>query len=212
MHRLYAADDIVEIELKQDQMSKVTLPPDPWQNVMTLHGLPADEVISGLQKCLRRGLGEKALLLGYEMYVTSAELEEMLWSRLLVICVEDVGYGNKDLIVTIDALHRTHARYPRPTGDRFLFSAHAIRLIADSPKDRTSDDMVNFARLENQVRGNAPEVPDFAIDMHTRRGWEMGRGYEHFMTEASRIENGAAGVDTSYRDRIMAAIAAGELS
>lgn len=69
-------------------MSKVTLPLDPWQNVTTLLGLPADEVISGLQKCLRRGLGENALLIGYEMYVTSAELEEMLWSRLLVICVD----------------------------------------------------------------------------------------------------------------------------
>ena len=192
--------------------TKVTLPPDPWQNVKTLHGLPADEVISGLQKSLRRGLAETALLIAYEMYMTSAEMEEMLWSRLIVIAVEDVGYGNKDLIVPIDALYRNHSRYPRPIGDRFLFAAHAIRLIADSPKDRTTDDMVNFAKLENQVRGKGPEVPDFAIDMHTKRGWEMGRGYEHFMTEASRVENKISDVDTSYRDRIMAAIAAGELT
>jgi replication-associated recombination protein RarA len=193
-------------------MSKVTLPPDPWQNVKTLHGIPADEVISGLQKCLRRGLAETALLIAYEMYMTSPELEEMLWSRLSVICVEDVGGGNVMLPVLVDTLYRTHTRYPRPIGDRFLFAAHAIRMIADSPKDRTTDDMVNYARLENQVRGNPPEVPDFAIDMHTKRGWEMGRGYEHFMNEASRVENLINDRDTSYRDRIMAAIAAGELS
>jgi replication-associated recombination protein RarA len=193
-------------------MPKVTLPPDPWQKIRTLHDIPADEVISGLQKCLRRGLKEKALLIGYEMYMTSAELEEMLWSRLSVISVEDVGGGNPMLPVIVDTLYRTHQRYPRPVGDRFLFAAHAIRLIADSPKDRTTDDMVNYARLENQVRDHAPEIPDFAIDMHTRRGWEMGRGYEHFMTEASRIENVIEDRDTSYRDRIMAAIAAGELS
>jgi len=192
-------------------MPKVTLPPDPWQNVRTLHDLCADEVISGLQKCLRRGLKEKALLIAYEMFVTSAELEEMLWSRLSVIAVEDVGGGNFMLPVIIDTLYRTHQRYPRPAGDRFLFAAHAVRLIAESPKDRTTDDMVNFARLENQVRGHAPEIPDFAIDMHTRRGAEMGRGYEHFMTEASRVENVIPDRDTSYRDRIMAAIAAGEL-
>jgi replication-associated recombination protein RarA len=193
-------------------MSKVSLPPDPWQNVKTQHGLPADEVISGLQKCLRRGLAEKALLIGYEMYVTSAEMEEMLWSRLCVIAVEDVGAGNLSLPVLVDTLYRTHSRYPRPIGDRFLFAAHAIRLIAESPKDRTTDDMVNFARLENVVRGKAPEVPDFAIDMHTKRGWEMGRGYEHFMEHASKVENMIEGRDTSYRDAIMAAIAAGELS
>jgi len=193
-------------------MSKVTLPPDPWQNVKTQHGIPADEVISGLQKCLRRGMAETALLLAYEMYVTSPEMEEMLWSRLCVIAVEDVGAGNLNLPVLVDTLYRTHQRYPRPIGDRFLFAAHAIRLIAESPKDRTTDDMVNFARLENVVRNKAPEVPDFAIDMHTKRGWEMGRGYEHFMTEASRVENRIETGDTSYRDRIMAAIASGELS
>jgi replication-associated recombination protein RarA len=191
---------------------KVSLPPDPWQKVSTYHGVPADEVISGLQKCLRRGLKEKALLIAYEMYISSAELEEMLWSRLSVIAVEDVGGGNIMLPVLIDTLYRTHSRYPRPLGDRFLFAAHALRLVADSPKDRTSDDMVNFAKLELSVRDKPPEVPDFAIDMHTRRGWEMGRGYEHFMTEASRVENVIADRDTSYRDRIMAAIEAGELS
>lgn len=193
-------------------MAKVTLPPDPWQNIRTLHDLPADEVISGLQKCLRRGLGEEALLIGYEMYMTSEEMEEKLWSRLCVIAVEDVGVGNPMLPVIVDALFRTHTRYPRPVGDRFLFAAHAIRLIAESPKDRTTDDMVNFARLENQVRDHAPEVPDFAIDMHTRRGAEMGRGYEHFMKEASRVENAIPAGDRSYRERILAAIKAGELS
>ncbi|MCD7060710.1 AAA family ATPase [Pelagibacterium xiamenense] len=190
---------------------KVTLPPDPWQKVRTLHDVPADEVISGLQKSLRRGMAETALLLGYEMFISSAELEEMLWARLCVIAVEDVGVGNTMLPVLVDTLYRTHARYPRPVGDRFLFAAHAIRLIADSPKDRTSDDMVNFAKLELSVRDKAPEVPDFAIDMHTKRGWEMGRGYEHFMKEASRVENKITDVDTSYRERLMEAIAAGEL-
>jgi hypothetical protein len=112
----------------------------------------------------------------------------------------------------VETLFQQHLRYPRPAGDRFLFAAHAVRLIAQSPKDRTSDDMVNWARLEVAVRDHAPEVPDFAIDMHTRRGWEMGRGYEHFMSEASRVENEIPNRDTTWRDRILAAIAAGELT
>ena len=193
-------------------MAKVTLPPDPWQNVLTLHGLPADELISGLQKCLRRGLAEKALLIAYEMFATSAEFEDHLWSRLSVISVEDVGRGNIMMPVIVESLYRMHERISRPSGDRFLFAAHAIRLIAESPKDRTSDDMVNFAKLENQTRDKAPEIPDFAIDMHTKRGWDLGRGYEHFMKEASHIENPVKDRDSSYRDRIMAALESGELS
>lgn len=191
---------------------KVTLPPDPWQKVRTIHDVPADEVISGLQKSLRRGLKETALLLAYEMFLTSPEMEEMLWSRLCVIAVEDVGLGAPDLPVLVETLYRQHKRYARPLGDRFLFAAHAIRLIADAPKDRTTDDMTNFAKLELNVRDKAPEVPDFAIDMHTRRGWEMGRGYEHFMTEASRVENEIPDRDLSFRKRIIDAIEAGELS
>jgi replication-associated recombination protein RarA len=146
------------------------------------------------------------------MFLTSAELEAMLWSRLVVIAVEDVGLGNPSLPVIVETLFQQHGRYPRPAGDRFLFAAHAVRLIAQSPKDRTSDDLVNWARLEVQVRGRVPEVPDFAIDMHTRRGWEMGRGYEHFLAEASRVENEVPDRDSTWRDRILAAIAAGELA
>ena len=30
-------------------------------------------------------------------------------------------------------------------------------------------------------------MPDYALDMHTRRGREMGRDVYHFLTEASRV-------------------------
>lgn len=195
-----------------DETARVTLPKDPWQDVKTYHGVPADEVISGLQKCLRRGLAETALLIAYEMFLSSPELEQKLWDRLMVISVEDVGFGNPMAPILVDTLYRHHSRFPRPAGDRFLFAAHAIRVLATSAKDRTTDDMVNWAKLEIERRDKAPPVPDFAIDMHTRRGWEMGRGYEHFMTEASRVANVSDEVDPTYRDRILAAIAAGELS
>jgi MgsA AAA+ ATPase C terminal len=129
-----------------------------------------------------------------------------------VISVEDVGKGNIMMPVIVESLYRMHQRISRPSGDRFLFAAHAIRLIAESPKDRTSDDTVNFAKLESQTRDKAPEIPDFAIDMHTKRGWDLGHGYEHFMKEASHIENPVKDRDNSYRDRIIAAIESGELS
>src|SRR5215212_10332773 len=101
-------------------MAPVNHSADPWTRVRTLHDLPADEVISSLQKEIRRGHTENAALLAYEMILTSPELEEKLWARLQVISVEDVGLGNVNAPVLIDTLYRMHQRIERPQGDRYM--------------------------------------------------------------------------------------------
>jgi replication-associated recombination protein RarA len=186
-------------------------PDDPWTRVTTIHGFGADEIVSAFQKSIRRGLLENALLLAYEMFSTSAEFEEHLWARLSVISVEDVGSGSFMEPVIIESLYRMHKRFARGAGDRFLFAAHAVRLLATSPKDRTSDELVNWARLIVDIRGGRPEIPEVAYDMHTKRGQEMGRGLEHFMKEGALVANERPGRDTTYRERLLAAIEAGEL-
>lgn len=192
-------------------MIDVRQPPDPWQRTTTEHGLPADEVISALQKCIRRGLTDNALLLGWEMYLTSPEMEEMLWSRLGVISVEDVGLGNPTAPVLIETLFQMHKRYPRPQHDRFLFAAHAIRVMSNGTKDRTTDDMVNWAKNAVTLGEALPEIPDFALDMHTLRGQEMGRDYRWFVDEASKVHPEISGKDERYRQWIIAALDTGKL-
>jgi replication-associated recombination protein RarA len=191
---------------------KVTLPPDPWQQEKTWHGLAADEVISALQKSIRRALVDNALLLGWEMYRTSAALEDVLWSRLCVISVEDVGLGNPQAPVLVETLNRMHERYERPSHDRFLFAAHAIRVLATAPKDRTTDDMVNWVRHGVTLGERLPEIPEVARDMHTRAGQEMGRDYRHFVEEASKVTPASEAADRRYRDWIVAALDAGKIS
>lgn len=193
-------------------MIKVQQPADPWQRTTTEHGFSADEVISALQKSLRRGLLDNALLLGWEMYLTSPELEDKLWSRLCVIAVEDIGLGNPQAPVLVETLYQQHLRYDRPTGDRFLFAAHAIRVLATSVKDRTSDDMVNWAKNSVALGERLPEIPDVALDMHTGRGQAMGRDYRFFMEEASRVIPEINDKDQRYRDWIMAALDEGKLT
>src|SRR5262249_36258759 len=63
----------------QRQEPHLVDPLDPWTLVETAHGFRADELISTFQKSIRRGLVENAALVAYELYVTSAELEEHLW-------------------------------------------------------------------------------------------------------------------------------------
>jgi len=184
---------------------------DPWTQVRTLNDLPADEVISALQKEIRRGHTENAVLLACEMILTGPELEEFLWFRLQVISVEDIGSGNMSAPVLINTLYQMHERIPRPHGDRYLMAIHAVRMLCVSEKERSSDDLKNWA-LHAVETGQAPEIPDYALDMHTRRGQEMGRDLLHFLTEASKVSPEMPGRDRSYLDRLieMAKISSGD--
>jgi replication-associated recombination protein RarA len=176
---------------------------DPWVGVETTHGFAADELTSALQKAIRRGELENALTVAYEMYSFSAALEEHLWRRLEVISVEDVGFGRIDAPVVVETLYRMHLRVPRPRGDRFLFAAHAVRLLATSVKDRTSDELANWAALSVERGERLPEVPDVALDMHTRRGRELGRGLSHFLREGALVANELPGRELTYREWLL---------
>ena len=62
---------------------------DPWARTRTRNGLAADEVISALQKSIRKGKERAACEFAYEMYISSPQMEEKLWRRLQAISVED---------------------------------------------------------------------------------------------------------------------------
>ncbi len=176
---------------------------DPWVSVRTRHDFPADEVISALQKEIRRGQAENAALLAYEMITTSPELEEKLWKRLMVISVEDVGFGDRDAAGLVYTLYRMKQALGAGAPEGWLFAVHAVRTLCAAPKDRSSDEMAMW--IKRQVEGGdlLPVIPDYAIDMHTARGQRMGRDLRHFLEEGARLEPELPGRDTTYRDRIM---------
>jgi replication-associated recombination protein RarA len=178
---------------------------DPWDKVRTRHDLPADEVISALQKEIRRGNVENAALLAYEMLATSAELEAKLWSRLQVIAVEDVGPGDWQAPILINALYQMAQRFDREgyPPDRGLFAIHAVRYLATCSKDRSSDEMYSWIRHAVEEEGTLPVIPEYAVDMHTARGQAMGRGIKHFYEEGARIDPELEGRETKYRQILL---------
>ena len=175
---------------------------DPWASVTTAGGLPADEVISTLQKSIRRGDIRNALLCAVEMSATSHDLDRYLWDRLHVIAVEDIGFGSPAAIATIVALDAARSRYEPGSHDRLLFTAHAVRLLAGSDKDRSNDELVSVLRLDIAA-GAVPEIPDHAVDMHTGRGREMGRDLAHFLMEGARVVPELTGRDRRWRAQLL---------
>jgi replication-associated recombination protein RarA len=176
---------------------------DPWVDVQTYHGLPADQVISALQKEVRRGHTENAVLLAYEMCLTSPAMEDYLWQRLMVISVEDVGFGEPSAPILLNALHQMVRKFDRSAGERKLFAVHAVRYLCQCQKDRSSDEMINWVKYA-VARGEArPSIPQYALDMHTALGQAKGRGLRHFFEEGARLHPELPNRDLTYRQRVM---------
>jgi hypothetical protein len=84
--------------------------------------------------------------------------------------------------------------------------------MAGGPKDRTTDEMASWAKQSVRLGERLPEIPDAALDMHTRRGQEMGRDYRWFVEEASRVIPEIPDKDQTYRRWIVEALDKGRLS
>lgn len=186
-------------------------PDDPWGAVKTVHGLAADEVRSTVQKCVRRGDVEGAVLNAYELFETGEAAEELLWRRMEIMAAEDVGLGRPDAPAVIEALNNQRQRVPRG-GERWIFAVHALRLLVTAPKDRTSAELAHWAELSVSRGERMPEVLDVAVDMHTRRGRAMGRGVEHFYEEGNVVTGEIAGRDTRWLDYLRRRAAGGSPS
>lgn len=175
---------------------------DPWAYTKTKHGLPADQVISALQKCIRRGDEQTAMRMAYELYVTSQAHEEKMWNRLLVIPIEDIGFGDPNAAVIVKTCNDLRKEFPYGDGDRPIFFLFAIRYLCKCKKERSTDHIKNLIMKEN-AKGVVPEVPEWTIDMHTNKGrFELGRDVFYFLDEASKVEPVWEEYDDSYRQEL----------
>ena len=156
--------------------------------VTTVNGHLLAEVVSALQKAIRRCQVDDALYWAVDMYLTG--YDEYCWKRLKVIASEDVGPAEPHLPATLAALYQTYTELKKkkdPHDPQKLPFVHAVILVASARKSRVVDHALihhfcNHARLKR-------EIPDCALDKHTLRGKQMGRGFDHFFAEGGRLEN-----------------------
>ncbi len=156
----------------------------------TKHGYDHYELLSALQKSIRRGLE-------YEAVHFAVELEEfnptMLWNRLRLIACEDIGPANPLMPILIDVLQKNYLTEKSKLGESAykLYLVNAVVCLCFSQKSRISDDLLNVVYTEREKEGKYPAIPEYALDKHTARGKAMGKGIEDFFGEGNKLENEA---------------------
>src|SRR6202021_2941605 len=147
-------------------MSKNYQSGDVWSRTVTANGFAVDELRSVLQKSIRRGLVEEAALAAYELFSNGLETEEVLWRRLEIIATEDVGLGLVSAPAIVEALY-TQASRMADRGDRWIYCAHAVRLLASAPKDNMSMELAGWTRAVVERGGRKAGVGVYWGGVHT---------------------------------------------
>ncbi len=155
----------------------------------TRGGLNALTCISALQKAIRRGLQREAMEFAVELMHTSRAFHAMVCNRLEVICHEDLDTVAAPHVVPFvsSAVAQSRERYSKSIGEARLMIGNAIRMMARAPKSRAGCHFAAAIGLRSSLEDFAPEIPDYALDMHTMTGKAMGRGLDHFRTEGAKL-------------------------
>ena len=162
---------------------------------LTPKGYHLDEVISALQKEIRRGKEYEAVYWAVELESFNAKA---LWNRLRVIASEDVGIAEPHAPLIVNALESAYwDSKEKKKNESKLFFVNAVIVLTRAPKCRISDDLT-ITMHSNIQRGERLEMPDYALDMHTFRGRKMGRGMKHFVEEGAKIVSEKA--DNPYKE------------
>ena len=153
--------------------------------LFTKKGYDFFEVSSAFQKSVRRNMEEEACYWATELY--NSGYDKYLWKRILIITSEDVGIAEPFMPATIKALHDTYFHLKAEKGgDQIrLMLFHAIILLCRAKKSRICDWSKNYFHHKHDTHNL--EIPDIALDVHTRRGKAKGRGIQYYHDEGSQV-------------------------
>jgi replication-associated recombination protein RarA len=161
--------------------------PVPFSELKTPGAFKCGEVASAMQKAIRRGDERGALFWASELDL--AGYANYVWKRLRIIASEDVGLAGTEAVIATRVLFDNwrEAKKAKNVDAMPLFLVHAVLVLARAAK---SGICVHawMAFYEGDREAMGMQIPDFALDMHTRRGRRMGRGKQHFLEEAGRLE------------------------
>lgn len=157
---------------------------------LTTHGgYRLDEVVSSLQKEIRRGNELMASYWAFEL--NESGFWRYCFRRLMVIAGEDVGLANPEAMILVSSTYSSlllqNAKQKIQQVDNNILGL-VVSYLVRSAKSRHVDYLGGII-LKRKERGWKPEIPKYAQDMHTARGKALGKDDNEFFSEGSRIKN-----------------------
>lgn len=157
----------------------------------TTRGYRLGDVVSALQKAIRRGDERLSGYFAMEMFESNYEM--YAWRRLLTISAEDChGCITAEVKALFDCA--VLVKKTRKTPER-IFLAKAAVLLAQAKKCRDADHMsclmydrrlpadTVIEQALDEARANREDIPDYAHDVHTRVGRARGKTKRDFFLD-----------------------------
>ena len=135
----------------------------------TKNGYRLDEVVSALQKSIRRGQEERALYWSYE--IIHGGYIGYFWRRISVIVTEDIGLANPEAAILVNALAQLNERVNRNSYIETFHPTMAVLYLCRSSKSREIDYGNDWIDRKRELGWREEiEIPD--LDEHNERGRE----------------------------------------
>ncbi len=144
------------------------------------NGYQMDEVVSALQKSIRRGLEFEAGFWALELI--DSGYWRYLMDRLQTIAAEDIGLANPMAVVLVSAVRQgieVKVGEAEKRGKPWVNIPReqiglVILYLCRSAKSRMADDFICYVASKRK-EGKRLEIPDYALDEHTKSGREKIR-------------------------------------
>ena len=139
-------------------------------------GIPYDQVVSGLQKMIRRGKEKEAMILGLTLFNEGYNVA--LARRLMAIAAEDIGLANPSLVAQVHSIASAFIIGKKESKSGFVEwnpLGLLIMLMCRSPKNREVDDawVVLTDKLKSGEESAAKVISEnysLCVDGHTDEG------------------------------------------
>lgn len=168
----------------------------PWKPIVTKNGYEFGECSSAMQKAIRRA---DARLAGwFAMELTESGYGKYVFGRLLTVSAEDVADPITREILALKWAYDEVREAKSKVDDRTarIFISKAVILLCQAMKSRDADHLGNLvydarnvtddeaaALLEECRAEKDVKVPEYAFDVHTRRGRKEGKTKQDFFRE-----------------------------
>ncbi len=167
---------------------------------LSKNGYQMDEVVSALQKSIRRGLEFEAGFWALELI--DSGYWRYLMDRLQTIAAEDIGLANPMAVVLVSAVRQgieVKLQEAERRGKKWMSVPKeqlglAILYLCRSNKSRQCDDFICYI-AKKRKEGKRLEIPEYALDEHCKRGREKIRQ----VAKEKGIAIGKVGEEEFYR-------------